>query len=159
MQIKMVKTADIIPYENNAKKHPDDQIDHIANSIKRFGWRQPIVVDKENIIIAGHGRLLAAQKLGSETVPALYVDDLTDEEIKALRLADNKTNESGWDDDLLALELEGLKNLNMEDFGFEKELEMSFNKEELDSLFMDSEEKEKQPKVIKCPHCGEMIEI
>ena len=122
MDIKMINISDVIPYEKNAKKHPEEQVEHIANSIKRFGWKQPIVIDKENVVVVGHGRLLAAQKLGYEQVPVLYADDLTEDEIKAFRLADNKTNESEWDEELLDLELEELEpleDIDMADFGFE----------------------------------------
>lgn len=122
MDIKMISINDVIPYEKNAKKHPEEQVEYIANSIKRFGWKQPIVIDKENVVVVGHGRLLAAQKLGYEQVPVLYADDLTEGEIKAFRLADNKTNESEWDERLLDLELEELEpleDIDMADFGFE----------------------------------------
>lgn len=122
MDIKMININDVIPYEKNAKKHPEEQVEYIANSIKRFGWKQPIVIDKENVVVVGHGRLLAAQKLGYEQVPVLYADDLTEDEIKAFRLADNKTNESEWDEELLDLELEELEpleDIDMADFGFE----------------------------------------
>lgn len=122
MDIKMINISDVIPYEKNAKKHPEEQVEHIANSIKRFGWKQPIVIDKENVVVVGHGRLLAAHKLGYEQVPVLYADDLTEDEIKAFRLADNKTNESEWDEELLDLELEELEpleDIDMADFGFE----------------------------------------
>lgn len=89
------------PYERNAKKHPEEQVQYVANSLERFGWRQPVVIDKDDVIVVGHGRVLAAKKLGWEKVPCELADDLTDDEIKAYRLADNKTNESDWDDELL----------------------------------------------------------
>lgn len=120
MDIKMVKIDDIVPYENNAKKHPDDQVEHIANSIKEFGFRQPLVIDQNNVVVIGHGRLLAAKRLGMEEVPVLYADGLTDAQVKALRLADNKTNESEWDFSMLEAELNDLRiDFNMSDFGFD----------------------------------------
>ena len=112
----------IKPYERNAKKHPAEQVEYIANSLKRFGWKQPLVVDKDGIVVVGHGRLLAAKKLGLKSVPCVCADDLTEDEIKAFRLADNKTNESEWDDELLELELEELaelEDIDMNDYGFE----------------------------------------
>lgn len=109
----------ITPYEQNAKKHPANQVEHIANSIREFGFRQPLVVDADNVIVIGHGRLLAAKKLGMKEVPAVRADDLTQEQIKALRLADNKTNESEWDFGLLSDELGEIFEINMSDFGFE----------------------------------------
>lgn len=120
MEIKELPIESIIPYDKNAKMHPQDQIDHIANSLERFGWKQPVVVDKDNVVIAGHGRLLAAKQLGWDLVPVLYADDLTEEEVRAFRLADNKTNESTWDDELLNFELGELADsIDMSDFGFD----------------------------------------
>lgn len=110
----------LTPYERNAKIHPDAQVEHIANSIREFGFRQPIVADRDGVVVIGHGRLMAAKKLGLESVPVTYADDLTDEQIKALRLADNKTNESGWDFAALEEELNELEaEFDMSDFGFD----------------------------------------
>lgn len=123
MNIKEVKISDIKAYNKNAKKHNDDQVKAIAKSIKKFGFRQPLVIDKNNEIVVGHGRYLAAVQLGIKAVPCEYADDLTDDEIKAYRLADNKLNESPWDFQLVEEELEAIKNLNldfdMSDFGFD----------------------------------------
>lgn len=120
MNIVYLPVDDLIPYEHNAKQHPEKQVEHIANSIREFGFRQPIVVDAENVVVIGHGRLLAAQKLGLEAVPVVRADDLTEEQIKALRLADNKTNESEWDFGELEAELADLAlDFDMSEFGFE----------------------------------------
>jgi len=100
---------DIHPYGQNPKEHPPEQVDKIADSIRRFGWDQPIVVDGEGVIIKGHGRLKAAQQIDLEHVPAVVRDDLSDAEKRAARIADNKVAESGWDDDLLAVEVELLE--------------------------------------------------
>jgi len=124
MDIQWRDIGSIKPYERNAKKHPEEQVQHIANSLKRFGWKQPLVVDKDGVVVVGHGRLLAAKKLGLKSVPCVCADDLTEAEIKAFRLADNKTNESAWDDELLDLELDELAELDdidMSDYGFETE--------------------------------------
>lgn len=118
MNVIQMRVQEITPYERNAKKHPEEQVEHIANSIREFGWQQPLVVDKDNVLVIGHGRLMAAKKLGLETVPVVRADTLTEEQIAALRLADNKTNESDWDFDLLDLELEGIDEIDMEQFGF-----------------------------------------
>lgn len=119
MDIIMVPVSNLKPYERNAKNHPDDQIEHIANSIREFGFRQPIVIDRDNVVVIGHGRLLAAKKLGYDEVPCTIADDLTDQQIKALRLADNKTNESGWDFTQLEAELSDLElDFDMGEFGF-----------------------------------------
>lgn len=108
MNIVMRHTEDLIPYERNQKKHDDKQIANVANSIKRFGWQQPIVIDKKDVIVIGHCRLLAAQKLGLDEVPCTVADDLTEDEIRELRIADNKTNESDWDLDALNIDLQEL---------------------------------------------------
>lgn len=118
MNVIQMRVQEITPYERNAKKHPEEQVEHIANSIREFGWQQPLVVDKDNVLVIGHGRLMAAKKLGLEWVPVVRADDLTEQQIAALRLADNKTNESDWDFDLLDLELEGINEIDMEQFGF-----------------------------------------
>lgn len=99
---------ELIPYSQNAKKHDERQIRNVANSIKRFGWRQPVVVDNDGVIVIGHCRVLAAKELGLDKVPVTVADDLTEDEIKELRIADNKTNESPWDFDMLEADAEGL---------------------------------------------------
>ena len=120
MEIIYLKPSELKPYKKNAKKHPPEQVQHIANSIREFGFRQPIVIDKNNVIVIGHGRLMAAKELMLETVPCVRVEDLTEEQIKALRLADNKTNESEWDFPELEVEIAELEldGFDMSDFGF-----------------------------------------
>jgi DNA modification methylase len=117
--VEFIKVKDIKPYKKNAKKHPQEQIEYIKNSIKEFGFRQNLVVDKDNVIIIGHGRLEAAKQLGLEYVPCIKAEDLTEEQIKALRLADNKVAESEWDFDLLDSELDDIFDIDMSDFGFD----------------------------------------
>ena len=108
MEITKRRLADIVPYAGNAKKHDKRQINNVAESIKQYGFVQPIVVDRDGVIVIGHCRALAAKKLGMKEVPCVCVDDLTPEQVNALRLVDNKSNESDWDFDLLADELPGL---------------------------------------------------
>ena len=105
MNIVNMKIKDIIPYEKNAKKHDKTQIANVAESIKQFGFAQPLVVDKDNVLIIGHCRLLAAKQLKLREVPVVRMDDLTEEQVKQLRLLDNKLNESAWDYELLADEI------------------------------------------------------
>lgn len=105
MQVVMKSLEEIQPYSKNAKKHDARQIKNVAESIKQYGFVQPVVVDKNNVIVIGHCRALAAKKLGIKEVPCVCVDDLTPEQVDALRLVDNKSNESEWDFDLLAEEL------------------------------------------------------
>ena len=117
--IEDMPISKITPYENNPRKN-DDAVKYVANSIREFGFRSPIIVDRNNIIIAGHTRYKAAQELKLRTVPVIVADDLSEEQVKALRLADNKTGElAEWDFELLELEMGDILNLNMEDFGFE----------------------------------------
>ena len=108
MEITNKRIADIIPYAANAKKHDKRQINNVAESIKQYGFVQPIVIDRDGVIVIGHCRALAAKKLGMEEVPCVCVEDLTPEQVNALRLVDNKSNESDWDFDLLADEIPGL---------------------------------------------------
>lgn len=103
-----MKVADLIPYEFNNKVHDSEQVNRIANSIREFWFTQPLVVDQNNVVIIGHGRLLAAMKLGMETVPVLKIENLTETQIKKLRILDNKLNESERDEENLKLELEQL---------------------------------------------------
>ena len=133
--MQLIEIDLIKPYLNNAKKHPTKQIKQIANSIKEFGFNQPIVIDKKNEIIVGHGRYLAARELGLKTVPFVRLENLSKEQVKAYRLADNKLNESEWDLKMVVDELKGLDKYYLDLTGFSdylidlKELE----DEEIDS--------------------------
>ena len=119
MNVQEMPIGDIKPYERNPRKNAA-AVDYVANSIKEFGFKQPIVVDADHVIVVGHTRWLAAKKLKLKTVPVLVADDLTPEQAKAYRLSDNKTNEfSEWDDDLLDLEMDDLSDIDMSLFGFE----------------------------------------
>lgn len=156
MEITQVHVDDLIPYENNPRDN-DGAVDAVAASIREFGFKVPIVADREKVIVAGHTRLKAAKQLGIEWVPVIIADDLTEEQVKAFRLADNKTGElANWDFAKLEEELAGLE-LNMEQFGFEGEYNRYYDN--IDDLFTDAPEKEKQAKTAKCPHCGEVFEI
>ena len=117
MNIIEKRIDDLIMYENNPKIHTDEQIDKIAKSIELTkGLRQPIVIDKNNVIVVGHGRVQAAMQLGLETVPCELADDLTDEEIRAYRLIDNELAKGESDLDLLEQELEDITTLDMNEF-------------------------------------------
>ena len=116
MEITNKRIADIIPYAANAKKHDKRQINNVAESIKQYGFVQPIVIDRDGVIVIGHCRALAAKKLGMKEVPCVCVDDLTPEQVNALRIVDNKSNENDWDYDLLADEL---ADLDLSDFDFD----------------------------------------
>ena len=121
MQVSERLVQEIIPYENNPRNN-DEAVDKVAESIREFGFQQPIVIDKDGVVIVGHTRLKAAKKLGLETVPVVVAEDLTEEQAKAYRLADNKTNEmAGWNFDLLNGELFEIDDIDMAAFGFNME--------------------------------------
>ena len=118
MNIVELSIHDLVPYENNPRNNIE-AVEYVANSIEKFGFKVPIVVDTNNVIVAGHTRYMASKKLGLETVPCIVADDLTEEQIKAFRLADNKVSEiATWDDELLAIELSDIVDIDMSDFGF-----------------------------------------
>lgn len=108
MKIEMRRLSELVPYAANAKKHDARQVANLAESIRRYGFVQPVVVDVDGVIVIGHGRVLGAKEAGLKEVPCVCVDNLTPEQVRELRLLDNKLNESAWDLDLLAGELPGL---------------------------------------------------
>ena len=149
MQIEMLHVSDLIPYAKNAR-HNEKAVDKVVSSIQEFGFKNPIIVDQNNEIIAGHTRLLAARKLGITEVPTIKADDLTPEQVKAFRIADNKTAEiAEWDYELLAQELEELKlenyDLSLTGFDFSEAEQL------LDSLKDENEEVEDDDFEIEVP--------
>lgn len=162
MDIKLVPVQAIKPYEKNPRKN-DAAVEKVAASIQEFGFRVPVVLDKNNEIVAGHTRYKAAIKIGLNEIPCLIADDLTEEQIKAYRLVDNKTQElSSWDFSLLMDELTAIDALDMSEFGFAKREEDEEDHSaagartsnldegyELDVSGFDEEEFE-----CKCPECG-----
>lgn len=155
-EVQEVAVSSLVPYERNAKKHGEDQIEKLKASIQEFGFLTPCLIDRDYNIIAGHGRVLAAQELGIEKVPCVFVEGLTDEQRRAYILVDNKIGElAGWDFELLEGELGDITDIDMSSFGFE----LDSTHMDFDGLFADAPEKEKQPKTVQCPNCGEVIEI
>lgn len=165
-KIVMLPVDQIIPYKNNPKIHSDDQIKRIAKEIIRKGFDQPITVDGKNVIIKGHGRVLAAKALGWKTVPAIIRDDLTEKQANAMRIADNRLAESPWDKEILKDEIQGLDDgeTNLED-------ETGFLEKELEAMFAPfgsgdpdfSPDDNEQPRLdqkakVKCPKCGHEFE-
>ena len=146
--VEKINIDKLFPYHNNPKEHPPDQIDNIASSIKNYGFTVPIIIDGENEIIAGHGRYEAAKKLGMDELPCIKREDLTDEQIKAFRLADNKVAESEWDMEMLATEFEIIDG---EFTGFDDEELTEINKEVAETPLTDDleEEKEKEDPVMR----------
>lgn len=112
MKIVILPIDQIIPYSHNAKKHPPDQVERLARMITEFGFSVPLIVGKDGDLIAGHGRLLAAQSLGMKKLPCVMREDLTEKQIRAFRLADNKITESPWDMELVLDEIAWLKNVD-----------------------------------------------
>lgn len=118
MNVIYKNISELKPYKNNTKKHPKEQVERIAESIRQFGFTQPVLVDKNNVVVAGHGRILGAKKAGLKQVPVVCMEDLTEEQITAYRLVDNKLNESDWDFNLLDMEIENIIGIDMQVFGF-----------------------------------------
>jgi hypothetical protein len=135
MKIINKKLEDLKPYKNNPKKHPPEQIKKIVNSIKEYGFKIPLVVDKKNQIIAGHGRYIAGKQLKLKILPCIIAEDLTQKQIRAFRIAENRTSISGWDYDALSKELEFLNknDFNLDLTGFDK-IEYSHLIRELDEV-------------------------
>ena len=160
MEIVNKKIKDIIPYENNPRNN-DEAVEYVKNSIEEFGFKVPIILDKDNVIIAGHTRLKASMELGLKEVPCIIADDLNEEEVMAYRLADNKVGEkSKWDFDMLLKELDGLDANVMEKFGIE-DMHIDYAGDEEEE---EQEEKEKEDVYYRCPNCqreileGDLIE-
>lgn len=151
MRVCEMPVAGLKPYDKNAKVHSQGQVDDVAESIRRYGWQQPIVVDRYGVVVIGHCRLLAAKKLGLKDVPCVVADDLTDEELRELRIADNKLNESPWDYELLAEECEGL---DLDAFNFEIEQPGGRMREISESVEYRVEALLNEEYGFECPECG-----
>lgn len=150
MQIIYKRIEELIDYENNPR-HNEAAIGKVAESIDKFGFKQPIVIDKNNVIIVGHTRKKAAERLGKQTVPCIVADDLDDAQAKAYRLADNKTSEfAEWDFDKLNEELAELRDIDfdMSAFGFVGSPSVDW--ESVDDL---EEYEEPKKEMLQCPHC------
>ena len=160
-RVERVSRDELIPYSNNPKEHPEEQVNKIASSIKNYGWDQPIVVDGGGEIIKGHGRLQAAEKLGLDEVPVIWREDLSDAEAKAARIADNKTAESPWSDDELETEIGVLADddaIDLDSLGFDDD-ELNDLLGELEVPDFDPVGEDEQPRLdetdpIECPECG-----
>lgn len=154
LKIEYVPIDSLKPYEGNARQHTQKDIDTIKASINEFGFLDPVGVwSDENIIVEGHGRVLASKELGMSEVPIIRLDYLTDEERKAYALAHNKTAEmSNWDFEQLESELAEIGDIDMEQFGFDPQV-MDFNWDEVDDLEEDTY-KEPQTKKLRCPNCN-----
>ena len=155
LKIEYIPTNQLKPYIRNAKQHTPKQIQQIMDSIQLFGMSDPIGIWKHNQVIEGHGRLLACQKLGFETIPVVRLDHLTDQQRRAYGIVHNSiTMETGFDIDILNQELDKIQDIDMKEFGVDYDLpEVS-----LDDFPYEEPTKEKKKKVITCPYCGEKFE-
>lgn len=160
-QVEMVPLTELRPYDGNAKRHTNEQVDAVEASIREFGFRNPVLAwhndDGAPEIVAGHARCIAAKNLGMGEVPVIFVDDLSDAQRRALTLVDNQTTMmTGWDLDQMSYELETLESeFDMSDFGFDVEA-----MPDIDGLFSEEGHGEtvREPKTITCPRCGEAFE-
>jgi ParB-like chromosome segregation protein Spo0J len=160
LKIEYLPIKALKPYEKNTRKHQKKDVDNIARSIEKYGMCDAIGIwGEKNIIVEGHGRMLACKQLGMTEVPCVRLDHLTDEQRREYAIAHNATAElSEWDLDILPDELADL------DFdGFDFDFKMPYQEEEsnvnIDDFFVDAEQKPKEPKKIQCPHCGEWFEV
>ncbi len=155
-----VKIEKLKPYENNARTHSEEQVEKISRSIKEFGFINPVLIDSNFGIIAGHGRVLGAKKLGMEEVPCLFVEDLTDEQKRAYILADNKLAlDAGWDDEILRQEIKALADLDFDVLltGFELE-DFDFNQTDIEFEEDDYDVEEKLPEIPKAKY-GDIYQL
>ena len=168
-KLEYIRLDALKEYERNTRTHSHEQVEQIKRSITEFGFTNPVLVDEDNVLIAGHGRTTAARALGMKEVPAIRLKNLTEAQRKALRIADNQLAlNAGWDEELLRVELAELKT---EDFdldlcGFNTdELTHYLQEQDIDGFFERAESqqgetaKEKKKECVKCPHCGELVEL
>ena len=148
MKVIEVDVNKLMPYTNNPRKN-DRAVDPVANSIREFGFKVPLVIDNKNNVVCGHTRLKAAKKLGMKAVPCIIADDLTEEQITAFRLADNKVGElAEWDFDLLGDELDGIFDIDMSEFGFD----LSFGEEEKKERGIEEDKTDEDLRDPSCQH-------
>lgn len=155
MKIVNKKIEELTPYENNPRKNAE-AVPFVAESIKTFGFKVPIVIDKDGVIVSGHTRYKAAKSLGLSEVPCVVADDLNDEQIKAFRLADNKVGEiATWDFEKLHIELDELEEIEMQDFGFY----LAGEEDDFENIFDPQEEKEEEAEEEKKEEDGYKVVV
>ena len=160
LSVEKVKVAALRPYANNAKAHPPEQVRRIAASVSAYGFNVPVLVDGDMNIISGHGRVMAAEFLGLEVVPVIRIEHLTDEQVRAFRIADNRAAESAWIDDALAREIAELAEASVDLDG------IGFSAEEIARITADPDlegpvdlldgpkESPSAEDILRCPRCG-----
>lgn len=157
LEVVKVKTSELLEYPSNAKLHPHEQVDQIVSSIEEFGFNNPILAwhndDGEPEIVAGHGRLMAARKLGLEELPVVFLDHMSEEQRRAYIIVDNSTNlSSGFDMEILSVELEAIVDIDMEQFGVEIAEPSIVDEEDVPDEFKEYDEDIETTN--KCPRCG-----
>jgi ParB-like chromosome segregation protein Spo0J len=156
-EIEQIKTADLVPYARNAKKHDEAQVAKLAGSIREFGFNNPVLIDADNGIIAGHGRVMAAQKLALASVPCLRLSHLSETQKRAYILADNRLAElgGGWDAEMLKLELADLGDLDvdLDGIGFTDLPFVESPNFEPGTIKDQGKLDQLEPKLVTCPHC------
>lgn len=159
-QVEWLDVASLTPYDKNPRKN-DETVPYLKNSIQRFGFKVPLVIDKDGTVVTGHTRLKAALELGMERVPCVRADDLTPEQIKAFRLVDNKVQElSGWDYSVLESEMNALGDeFDMGEFGFNNDAEVPSDDFFENSGDNNGEDDKPKTKTVICPHCGGTVEV
>jgi hypothetical protein len=155
LAIKYKKTADLTPYAKNSRTHSDTQIAQLVASLQEFGFTNPILLDGANGIIAGHGRLKAAQQLGYETVPTIELGNMTDEQRRAYIIADNKLAlNAGWDTEMLAFEIESLQDagydLGLTGFNADELKALNFTDSDVDEDFKEPTDESRNTLLIEC---------
>lgn len=161
MKIETIKLDKLIPYARNSRTHSDEQVAQVAASIREFGFTNPVLIDSDDGIIAGHGRVMAARKLGLAEVPCIRLGHLTENQKRAYIIADNKLAlNSGWDEEMLGLELADLReaDFDLDLIGFDSDtIEAFLNPEEPDFTPGDKDDQGRldqlEPKIIICPEC------
>ena len=166
MEIISKKIDDLIPYVNNTRTHTEEQVNQVASSIKEFGFTNPVLIDEQGGIIAGHCRVLASKKLKLKEIPCIELKHLTKAQKKAYTIADNKLAlNAGWNEELLKIEIESLKELDfdLDLLGFDDfEVEQIFGEGTnivMEDFFEEAEQKEKVEKTFICEHCGKESKI
>lgn len=156
LKIEMMPVSELLEYSNNAKRHTPEQIAQIKASIEEFGMNDPVAIWKDNTIIEGHGRLMAAKELGMKEVPVMRLDHLTDSQRKQYAIVHNQlTLNSGFDIEVLNKELESITDIDMEKYGLH-ETEIP-TPEFYEGFYMESPAKEKEQ--VQCPFCGEWFDV
>lgn len=159
MDIVMVPVGELVEYENNPRIN-DNAVEPVAESIRNFGFKVPILLDKDNVIIAGHTRLKAAKKIGMQEVPCIYCDDLSPEQVRAFRLVDNKVAEfADWDLGLLNIEI---GEIDLPELDLEKVGLFELPPIDIDDYLKDKQDKpheDEEPQRVQCPHCGEWFDL